>query len=113
MGKNNFQNDELTFHTARRTDIWLHAQKIHGSHVVISAAGKTASEKDVMEAAALAAYYSQARDAGKVPVDYALVKHVKKPSGAKPGFVIFTNQHTLYVTPDEALLAELLKQAVT
>ncbi len=107
VGKNNTQNDELTFRTAERFDLWLHTQKIHGSHVVILTGGKKADDKTIEEAAKLAALYSQGSEGQKVPVDYALVKHVKKPPGAKPGMVIYTDYKTLYVTPDKRLADEL------
>ena len=100
VGRTGVQNDELT-KSAMRTDIWLHTQKIHGSHAVIACSGEAPDESTVYQAARLAAYYSQARDGTNVPVDYTLVKYVKKPSGARPGMVIYTDQKTVYVTPDE------------
>ncbi|MBR6258949.1 MAG: NFACT family protein [Oscillospiraceae bacterium] len=100
VGRTGTQNDELT-RSAGRTDIWLHTQKIHGSHVVISGDGEP-DEKTILQAARLAAYYSQARGGTNVPVDYTQVRFVKKPSGARPGMVIYTEQKTVYVTPDEA-----------
>ena len=109
VGKNNSQNDKLTTKTARRTDIWLHVQKIHGSHVIISCDGTQPDEKTLFEAATLAAYYSQGRDSGKIPVDYTQVRFVKKPSGSMPGAVIYTDYKTMLVTPDEKLVFELKK----
>jgi predicted ribosome quality control (RQC) complex YloA/Tae2 family protein len=101
VGKNNVQNDRLTLKTAFKTDIWFHTQKIHGSHVIISCGG-TEPDSETMEAAAmLAAYYSQGRAGQKIPVDYTKVKNVKKPSGGKPGMVIYVDYKTMFVTPDE------------
>ncbi|CAM5787437.1 MULTISPECIES: Rqc2 family fibronectin-binding protein [Brevibacillus] len=99
VGKNNKQNEYLTNKLASSGDTWLHTKDIPGSHVVIR--GRDFSEQTLKEAALLAAYYSKAQNGSQVPVDYTLVKHVKKPSGAKPGFVIYEQQRTLYVTPDE------------
>lgn len=106
-GKNNAQNDRLTTKMARRTDIWLHAQKLHGSHVIISCGGEEPDERTIFEAAVIAAYYSQGRDGGKIPVDYAQARFVKKPSGSMPGKVIYTDFRTLVVTPDERLVSAL------
>ena len=107
-GRNNQQNDMLTTKLAEKGDIWLHAQKIHGSHVIIVCAGQTPSDETVTEAMTLAAYYSQSREGQNVPVDYTRVKNVKKPNGAKPGMVVYDRYATGYVTPDAAL-AEKLK----
>lgn len=107
VGRNNTQNDVLTMKNSAKTDIWLHAQEIHGSHVIISCAGTEPDGETVKEAACLAAYYSQARGSGKVPVCYTLVKHVKKPNGARPGMVIYTDYKTIYAEPDEALVNKL------
>lgn len=107
VGKNNRQNDHLTLKTARATDIWLHTQGIAGSHVIIRTQGQTPSEQTIFEAAQLAAYHSKGRSSAQVPVDYTAVKFVKKPAGAKPGMVIFTNNRTLFVAPDEELVASL------
>ena len=100
VGRNNLQNDRLTLKTAAKSDIWLHTQNIPGSHVIIAANGTMPSEQTILEAAQLAAWHSKAQQSAQVPVDYCLVKYVKKPVGAKPGMVIFTNQRTLYVTPN-------------
>jgi predicted ribosome quality control (RQC) complex YloA/Tae2 family protein len=108
VGKNNKQNDRLTHHIAHKTDTWLHTKNIPGSHVVIR--GQNISETALHEAALLAAYFSKARESNQVPVDYTLVKNVKKPSGARPGFVIYTEQKTLYVTPEEQRIQEIIKQ---
>ncbi len=107
VGKNNRQNDLLTIKTAKATDIWLHTQNIAGSHVIIKTDGKTPPESTLTEAAQLAAYHSKARGGSRVPVDYTAVKFVKKPAGAKPGMVIFTNNKTLFVTPSEELVNKL------
>lgn len=103
VGRNNRQNDQLTLKTANKSDIWLHTQNIPGSHVILETGGKEPSQKVLEEAAQLAAYHSKARNSAQVPVDYCSVRYVKKPAGAKPGMVIFSNQHTLYVTPKEEL----------
>ncbi len=107
VGKNNKQNDYLTNKLAARDEIWLHTKDIPGSHVVIRS--KEPSEETIVEAAALAAYFSKARSSSSVPVDFTQVRHVKKPSGAKPGFVIYDNQQTVYVTPDEEIVISLSK----
>ena len=107
VGRSNSQNDELTLKTARRTDVWLHTQKIHGSHVIIRAEDTTPDDETLYEAACLAAYYSQSRDGGKVPVDYALAKFVKKPRGAMPGMVIYTDYKTLAADSSAAILEKL------
>ncbi len=105
VGKNNTQNEYLTNRLASQGDTWLHTKDIPGSHVVIRSAefGNATLE----EAAMLAAHYSQARSSSMVPVDYTLIRHVHKPSGSKPGFVIYDRQKTLFITPDEARLQEL------
>ena len=107
VGRSNRQNDELTTKLAAKTDIWLHVQKIPGSHVIIETNGRTPPDRTVTEAMQLAAYYSQARDGQNVPVDYTPVKFVKKPAGAKPGMVIYTTYQTAVVTPDAALCERL------
>ncbi len=101
VGKNNRQNDELTLKTAKATDIWLHVKDIAGSHVIIKTEGKKPPESTIVEAARLAAYHSKAKNGSGVPVDYTAVKFVKKPAGARPGMVVFTDNRTLYVTPNE------------
>ena len=100
VGKNNTQNDYVTTKLANSSDLWFHTKNIHGSHTVI----KLGLDKDVprttiVEAAQLAAYYSKARESSQVPVDYTVIKNVKKPSGAKPGMVIYDGYNTIYVTP--------------
>ena len=110
VGKNNYQNDKLTFQTAHFNDTWFHTKDIPGSHVILQNGGLEPSEDDILLAASLAAHFSKARGSSKIPVDYTEVRYVKKPSGSKPGFVIFTNQKTLYITPDEKELAAILSQ---
>ena len=107
VGKNNTQNDLLTTKQARRTDIWLHVQKLHGSHVIISCKDSAPDKQALSEAASLAAYFSQGRDIGKLPVDYTQVRYVKKPSGSMPGAVIYTDYKTIIATPDEKLADQL------
>ena len=107
VGKNNAQNDELTLHQAFKNDMWLHAQKIHGSHVIISTGGGDPDETTLREAASLAAYYSQGRGSGRVAVDYTRARYVKKPGGARPGMVIYTDYKTIQARPDEALAEKL------
>ena len=107
VGKNNSQNDQLTTKMASRGDIWFHTQKIHGSHVILWTGGEDPDARSLQEAAALAAYYSQARESKKVPVDYTPVKYVKKPAGARPGMVIYTTYQTAYVAPDGELARRL------
>lgn len=109
VGKNNKQNDMLTFKLAKRTDIWLHTKDIPGSHVVIHSSEP--DETTLREAATLAAYFSKARESSSVPVDYTEIRQVKKPNGAKPGFVIYFEQKTLYIDPDEAVILQLKKQS--
>lgn len=106
-GRNNTQNDKLTLKTARNTDLWLHTKDIAGSHVIIVADGKEISDTAITEGAMIAAYNSKARNSAQVAVDYTYVRYVKKPSGAKPGMVIFTNYSTAYVTPDNAVVEAL------
>ncbi|MFC7061269.1 Rqc2 family fibronectin-binding protein [Halobacillus seohaensis] len=97
VGRNNKQNEYLTNRLANKTDIWLHAKDIPGSHVVIKHESPT--EETLFEAARLAAYFSKFSQSSSVPVDYTLIKNVKKPSGAKPGYVTYDHQQTLFVTP--------------
>lgn len=105
VGKNNKQNDYLTNKFAASHDLWLHTKDIPGSHVVIK--GDHPTDNDIEEAALLAAYFSKSRLSSSVPVDYTLVRHVKKPNGAKPGYVIYDHQNTIYVTPAEDKVREL------
>ena len=108
VGRNNRQNDKLTMKDADHRDIWLHTQKIHGSHVILCTEGREPDDDTLVEAAKLAAWYSQAKESGNVPVDYTPVKYVKKPAGARPGMVIYHVYKTINVTPDEKLVKALL-----
>ncbi|MEA4964419.1 MAG: NFACT RNA binding domain-containing protein [Oscillospiraceae bacterium] len=103
VGRNNRQNDVLTLKTAGKSDLWLHAQKIHGSHVIIVCHGASPDDQTMTEAAQLAALFSQAGQSQNVPVDCTEARNVKKPIGSPPGMVIYDRARTLYVTPDAAL----------
>lgn len=105
VGRNNSQNDHLSLHDAQKSDYWLHTKNIPGSHVIIK--NSNPSEETLIEAAMIAAYYSKSRHSAQVPVDYVPVKKLKKPKGSKPGFVTFTGQKTLFVTPNETLIDHL------
>ena len=105
VGKNNLQNEKLTLHTAKKTDIWLHAKNIPGSHVIIKS--NNPSDETLFEAAMLAAYFSKFRSSTNVPIDYVQVKNIRKPNGSKLGFVIYEGQKTLTVTPTEDFVLEL------
>ncbi|PWW06204.1 putative ribosome quality control (RQC) complex YloA/Tae2 family protein [Paenibacillus cellulosilyticus] len=105
VGKNNTQNEYLTNKLAASSDTWLHTKDIPGSHVVIRS--ESFGEATLQEAAMLAAYYSQARESSQVPVDTTLIRHVRKPNGAKPGFVIYDKQKTIFITPDEQRIRTL------
>ncbi len=107
VGRSNLQNDELTTKLGRRTDYWLHTQKIHGSHVLIRCEGEEPTDRCIEEAAAIAAYYSQGRGGGKIPVDYTMLRFVRKPSGSLPGKVIYTDYKTINVESDEELVKKL------
>ncbi len=109
VGRNNKQNDKLTLKTAEKTDIWLHTKDIPGSHVIICTEGNEVFDETITEAAILAAYHSKGKSSAQVPVDYVEVRFVKKPAGSKPGMVIFTNNRTLYVKPDEEIVEKLKK----
>ncbi len=106
-GKNNLQNDLLTLKTAYKSDIWFHTQKIHGSHVILVADGRKPTDIAMTEAAEIAAHHSKARYSAQVPVDYSEVRNIKKPAGAKPGFVIYHVYQTAYVTPSEQKIEQL------
>lgn len=108
VGKNNKQNEYVTNRLAHRNDMWLHTKDIPGSHVVIRSANP--SEATLLEAAQLAAYFSKAQQSSSVPVDYTFIRHVKKPSGAKPGYVTYDNQQTIYVTPEQSIVEKLKKR---
>ncbi|MDI6709404.1 MAG: NFACT RNA binding domain-containing protein [Bacillota bacterium] len=99
VGKNNRQNDYVTFRVAREDDLWLHARGIPGAHVIVRTAGRAVSPEALEAAASLAAYYSRSRQAGSVPVDVTLRRHVKKPRGARPGFVIYREERTVMARP--------------
>ena len=110
MGRSNRQNDKLTGKTADRNDYWFHTQKIHGSHVILCTEGREPDEGSILQAAQLAAYYSQGRSGGKVAVDYTPVKYVKKPAGARPGMVVYTTYRTLMAEADEELVRRLAEK---
>lgn len=103
VGRNNRQNDELTFKLSQKNDIWLHVQKIHGSHVIISCGGQIPPDSTITQAAQLAAYYSQGKFGQNVAVDVAPVRQIKKPGGAKPGMVVYYTYQTVYVNPKKEM----------
>lgn len=107
VGRNNIQNDKLSMKTAMKNDMWLHTQKIPGSHVIIVGDGKDISDESIEEAAVIAAYYSKAKDSSLVPVDYTRVKALKKPNGAKSGMVIYHEYWTIITKPDKDLVEKL------
>ena len=107
VGRNNRQNDQLTLKTAAKLDIWMHTASVHGAHVILVTNGDTPPDRTVTEAAELAAYYSKGRDSAQVRVDYCLAKYVKKPNGARPGMVIYTDYQSAFVTPSPALAEQL------
>jgi len=107
VGKNNLQNDELTFQTARGNDWWFHAKGAPGSHVIVQTNGNTLPDRTFEEAARLAAYYSGSRGADKVEIDYVERKHVKKPNGAKPGFVVYYTNYSMMIEPDISGIVQL------
>lgn len=108
VGKNNRQNDIVTFKQSQPNDFWFHTKDIPGSHVILRTGTQEPSQSAIETAANLAAYYSKAGQSTKVPVDYTKRRYVKKPSGSKPGFVIYDHQHTIYVTPDKTKVDALL-----
>ena len=110
VGRNNVQNDRLTLKTAKNYDMWLHVQKVAGSHTVIVSDNREITETALREAAMIAAFHSKAAQSSSVAVDYTLVKNVKKPSGAKPGRVIYTSYKTIYVTPDGETVKSLTRK---
>ncbi len=105
VGKNNRQNDILTLSIASKSDIWFHTKNIPGSHTVLITDGKEVSEEALIYAAGIAAYNSKAQNSSGVPVDYTLIKYVKKPNAAKPGMVIYSKEKTLFVTPNKEILS--------
>jgi len=107
VGRNNLENDRLTLRTAKGSDIWMHTKNIPGSHVIVVTEGVTPPDRTLEQAAILAATHSKAADSVQVPVDYTAARYVKKPSGAKPGMVIYTDNRTAYVNPDPALCERL------
>ena len=108
VGRNNRQNDELTFKLARKDDLWLHAQKVHGSHVIISCGGTTPPDNTVTQAAQLAAYYAEKSGGQNLPVDVTPVKQVKKTPGGKPGMVIYHTYKTVIVNPYPDIVVDAL-----
>ena len=108
VGRNNRQNEELTFRLARKDDIWLHAQKVHGSHVIISCGGATPPDDTVTQAAQLAAYYAETSGGQNIPVDVTPVKQVKKPPNGKPGMVIYHTYRTVIVNPYKEIVVDAL-----
>ncbi len=108
VGRNNRQNDELTFKLARKDDLWLHAQKVHGSHVIISCGGTTPPDDTVTQAAQLAAYYAESSGGQNIPVDVTPVKQVKKTPGGKPGMVIYHTYRTVIVNPYKDIVVDTL-----
>ena len=108
VGRNNRQNDELTFKLARKDDIWCHASKVHGSHVIISCGGTTPPDDTITQAAQLAAYYSETMGGQNIPVDVTPVKQVKKLTGAKPGMVIYHTYRTVIVNPYKDIVVDEL-----
>ena len=99
VGRNNKENDYLTLKYAKKTDIWFHTKDIHGSHAILLIDNKTPDTNILIKCAQISAYHSKARNSSNVPVDFCEVKYVKKPNGAKPGMVIYTNNNTLNVNP--------------
>lgn len=108
-GRSNIQNDQLTTKLCRRTDYWFHTQKVHGSHVILRCSDREPTPLAISQAAAIAAYYSQGRDGGKIAVDYTMLRFVRKPSGALPGKVIYTDYKTVMTQADEELVKRLAK----
>lgn len=106
-GKNNHQNDYLTTRMAGKLDYWFHVKNQPGSHCVMFTEGEEPSERDFTEAAMIAAHYSKVSEGVNVPVDYTLIRNIRKPGGSKPGFVTYSTNYTAYVTPDERAVAEL------
>lgn len=107
VGKNNYQNDELTFRFATGNDWWFHAKENAGSHVIVKTEGKELPDRTFEEAARLAAYYSKAREQGKAEIDYIQKKHVKKPNGSKPGFVVYYTNYSMTISTDIAGIREV------
>ena len=110
VGRSNTQNDQLT-REAAKSDYWFHTQRVHGSHVILCTEGRTPDSRSLQEAAMLAAWFSQGRDAGRTAVDYTQVRNVKKPAGARPGMVVYDSYQTAYVSPEETLVRALAQGA--
>ena len=108
VGRNNRQNEELTFRWARKDDLWLHAQKVHGSHVIIACGGTNPPDDTITQAAQLAAYYAETSGGQNIPVDVTPVKQVKKPPNAKPGMVIYHTYRTVIVNPYKDIVVDAL-----
>ena len=108
VGRNNRQNEELTFRTARHDDLWLHAQKVHGSHVIISCHGTTPPDDTITQAAQLAAHYAQSAGGQNIPVDITQVRQVKKAPGGKPGMVIYHTYRTVIANPYADIVVDAL-----
>jgi len=107
VGKNNAQNDELTMRRAEPGDLWFHVKDSAGSHVILKTGGTEPPDSSKEEAAMLAAYFSKARGGALVPVDYVERRHVRKPKDARPGYVIYDNHKTAYITPSEIKYNEI------
>lgn len=101
VGRSNTENDYITFRMAQKGDIWMHAKDIHGSHLILQMNGEEPEPEDIYQAAAVAAWYSKGKESDNVPVDYVPIKFVKKPAGARPGMVIFTNNRTVWIAPED------------
>ena len=101
VGRSNTENDYITFKASQKGDYWLHTKDIHGSHLLLQMDGEEPTADDIYEAASIAAWYSKGKDSDNVPVDYVPIKYVKKPGGARPGMVIFTNNRTVWVEPKD------------
>ena len=109
VGKNNYQNDELTFKIATGNDWWFHAKSSAGSHVIVKTEGKELPDQTFEEAARLAAFYSKAKDQGKAEIDYIQKKHVKKPNGSKPGFVVYYTNYSMTIDTDISGIKEVME----
>ncbi len=114
VGKNNFQNDELTLRSSEETDLWFHTQNIAGSHVIVKTNGKNVNDlpdDTVVEAGMIAAYFSKAKSSTNVCVDYTEIKNIKKPKGAAKGFVVYNTNYSVYVTPNETFIRKIILEA--
>ena len=107
VGKNNFQNEELTFKFATGNDWWFHAKGVPGSHVIVKSEGDDMPDRTFEEAGKLASYYSKLRGQEKVEIDYIQKKHVKKPAGGKPGFVVYYTNYSLMIDSDISGIQEI------